>query len=193
MPNAAQDTLPLIAYLNSGVVRAFIRDTCGLHKQSGAIGRIPVPLWDADTYNALTKAAIRLVRLASETYSFDETSRNFLAPASMLNPLGIEGDTESEIAAVVGEIDRVCRSLFGISSADFEWLMPTAIPSQFEPLSIDMTSWAVGVAFARFDIRIATGERPSPPKPDPFDRIAGQKPRNASRWRCSVQSVPGDS
>ena len=94
LPNAAQDTLPLIAYLNSGVVRAFIRDTCGLHKQSGAIGRIPVPIWDADTYNALTKAAIRLVRLASETYSFDETSRNFLAPASMLNLHGVEGDTE---------------------------------------------------------------------------------------------------
>ena len=57
LPNKAEDTLPLIAYLNSGVVRAFVRDTCGLHKQSGAIGRVPVPLWDAEICTALTKAA----------------------------------------------------------------------------------------------------------------------------------------
>ena len=176
LPNEASDTLPLIAYLNSGVVRAFIRDTCGLHKQSGAVGRIPVPIWDADTHNALTKAAIRLVRIASETYSFDETSRNFLAPAGMVSRPAIESDTDSEIAVVVGDIDRVCRSLFGISSADFDWLMPTAIPSRFEPSSIDTTSWAVGVAFARFDIRIATGERPSLPKPDPFDPLPAKSP-----------------
>ena len=66
--------------------------------------------------------------------------------------------------------------MFGISSADFDWLMPTAIPSRFEPSSIDTTSWAVGVAFARFDIRIATGERPSPPKPDPFDPLPAKSP-----------------
>ena len=55
LPHAAEDILPLIAYLNSGVVRAFIRDTCGLHKQSGAVGRIPVPIWTDEIYKALTK------------------------------------------------------------------------------------------------------------------------------------------
>jgi hypothetical protein len=176
LPNAAQDTLPLIAYLNSGVVRAFIRDTCGLHKQSGAIGRIPVPIWVRDTRSVLAKAAIRLIRLASETYSLDETSRSFLAPTSILNPSSIEADTVTEIAAVVGEIDQVYQSFFGIPSADFDWLMPTATPSRFEPSSFDTISWAVGVAFARFDIRIVTGERPIPPKPDPFDPLPAKSP-----------------
>jgi hypothetical protein len=32
-------------------------------------------------------------------------------------------------------------------------------------------SWAVGVSFGRFDVLLATGERPMPPEPEPFDRL----------------------
>jgi hypothetical protein len=31
--------------------------------------------------------------------------------------------------------------------------------------------WLVGVAFGRFDLRLATGERVAPPEPDPFDPL----------------------
>jgi hypothetical protein len=37
-------------------------------------------------------------------------------------------------------------------------------------------SWSVGVAFGRFDIRIATGERAIPPEPDPFDPLPAKSP-----------------
>ena len=97
-------------------------------------------------------------------------------PAGFIKPHGVNNHTDSEIVLVADEIDRICRSLFGISSDDSGWLMPTAIPSRFEPSSMDTTSWAVGVAFARFDIRIATGERPSPPKPDPFNPLPARSP-----------------
>ena len=43
LPKNSKDSLLLLAYLNSRAVRAFVRDTCGLHKQSGAISRIPIP------------------------------------------------------------------------------------------------------------------------------------------------------
>jgi hypothetical protein len=34
-----------------------------------------------------------------------------------------------------------------------------------------LLSWSLGVAFGRFDVRLATGERPAPPEPEPFDPL----------------------
>jgi hypothetical protein len=49
-----------------------------------------------------------------------------------------------------------------------------------EATVIDQTagllSWAVGVAFGRFDWQLATGERAPPPKPEPFDPLPAQSP-----------------
>lgn len=39
-------------------------------------------------------------------------------------------------------------------------------------LAAELMSWAVGVAFGRFDIRLATGERILPSEPAPFARLA---------------------
>jgi len=39
-----------------------------------------------------------------------------------------------------------------------------------------LLSWAVGVAFGRFDIRLATGERAAPPEPGPFDPLPAKSP-----------------
>lgn len=39
-----------------------------------------------------------------------------------------------------------------------------------------LLSWSVGVAFGRFDIRLATGERPQPPEPEPFDPLPPTSP-----------------
>jgi hypothetical protein len=38
-------------------------------------------------------------------------------------------------------------------------------------LTAELHSWSIGVAFGRFDIRLATGERALPPEPDPFDPL----------------------
>ena len=39
-----------------------------------------------------------------------------------------------------------------------------------------LLSWAVGVTVGRFDIRLATGERPIPPAPEPFDPLPARSP-----------------
>jgi hypothetical protein len=39
-----------------------------------------------------------------------------------------------------------------------------------------VNSWLVGVAFGRFDPRLATGERPIPPEPEPFDALPSRSP-----------------
>lgn len=38
-------------------------------------------------------------------------------------------------------------------------------------LAADLVSWAVGASFGRFDIRLATGARPRPEQPKPFDSL----------------------
>ena len=39
-----------------------------------------------------------------------------------------------------------------------------------------LNSWFVGVAFGRFDLRLATGERGLPQEPDPFDPLPSRSP-----------------
>jgi hypothetical protein len=40
----------------------------------------------------------------------------------------------------------------------------------------ELLSWSVGVAFGRFDLRLATGERELPTEPDPFDPLPARSP-----------------
>jgi hypothetical protein len=39
------------------------------------------------------------------------------------------------------------------------------------PMVASLLSWSLGVAFGRFDVRLATGKRPAPPEPEPFDPL----------------------
>ena len=39
-----------------------------------------------------------------------------------------------------------------------------------------LLSWSAGVAFGRFDWRLATGERKAPPEPEPFDPLPAKSP-----------------
>ncbi len=43
-------------------------------------------------------------------------------------------------------------------------------------LAAELVSWAVGVAFGRFDVRLATGARPMPNEPEPFDPLPACSP-----------------
>jgi len=43
-------------------------------------------------------------------------------------------------------------------------------------LATAVLSWAVGVAFGRFDVRLATGARPLPTEPEPFDPLPACSP-----------------
>ena len=103
--------------------------------------------------------------------------------------------TLAELDRIQAEIDDRCFALYGIDDADREAITagfgvatgddegdsggtddadeevseaPGADPAT---LAADLVSWAVGVAFGRFDVRLATGERPAPPEPGPFDPL----------------------
>ena len=101
------------------------------------------------------------------------------------------------VAALCSEIDEIAFRLYGISDqdrldcerdfrprphdqtgttkrpgVDRELDGATELPGLVPPL----LEWCVGVAFGRFDIRFATGERPVPAEPEPFDPLPASSP-----------------
>jgi hypothetical protein len=123
-----------------------------------------------------------------------ETSHGFLLPRSLCQRLGeYSADIiEAELKEVQAEIDAITFDLYGFSEADRiaaegECVTDSEVADESdeddveesEPLAppVDaLLSWAVGVAFGRFDWRLATGERAAPGEPGPFDPLPAKSP-----------------
>ena len=113
-------------------------------------------------------------------------------------------EVETEVDAIHSEIDGRCFDLYRIDEADRRAIAdgfgsrradaredseadvdsdaengtdePEKTPDDATSLSAQLASWAVGVAFGRFDVRLATGERPPPTEPEPFDALPVSSP-----------------
>jgi|CXWL01.1.fsa_nt_gi hypothetical protein len=107
---------------------------------------------------------------------------------------------ETELASIQAAIDERCFALYGIADADrraitegFGTRIVEASATDVEDdagedtdedessadakvLAAELVSWAVGVAFGRFDVRLATGARPMPTEPEPFDPLPACSP-----------------
>ncbi len=99
---------------------------------------------------------------------------------------------QTELEAISKEIDDHAYRLYGISEEDRQRIeqgfgiapesdeveAADAEDSDEEVAEVDafpmvasLLSWCLGVAFGRFDVRLATGERSLPPEPEPFDPL----------------------
>ena len=104
---------------------------------------------------------------------------------------------EKMLAGIQAEIDERCFELYGIDEADRRAISDgfgasgeagedgdTGVVDESADaedvegaeadaagLTAELVSWAVGVVFGRFDVRLATGERPLPDEPEPFDPL----------------------
>lgn len=105
--------------------------------------------------------------------------------------------TDAELAAIQAEIDARCFDLYSIDEADRRIITEgfgtsgkgttdkpdiadeadseddedTTVAADAARLAAEMVSWAVGVAFGRFDVRLATGARALSIEPEPFDAL----------------------
>ncbi len=118
-----------------------------------------------------------------------------MLPAALRSRLGNYNPPiiEAELAHIQAEIDEIAFGLYGFSDADC-----TAV---IQPLGAEgddyaqdegeeedeaaeapadtqlaLLSWALGVAFGRFDWRLATGDREAPPEPEPSDPLPIMSP-----------------
>ena len=107
----------------------------------------------------------------------------------------LSASTQAQLDALEIEIDEYAYRLYGISEQDRRRIAQSSgTISEAEespdaddgdesvddgdvaevdasPMVASLLSWMVGVAFGRFDVRLATGEREAPPEPAPFDPL----------------------
>jgi hypothetical protein len=126
----------------------------------------------------------------------EETSHAFLLPSAIRAYLEdyVPPAIEAELFNIQAEIDDIAFDLYGFSDADRAAALgssgtvdeddgvegPDDSEDDDAAVAVDQSdsllTWAAGVAFGRFDWRLATGEREAPPVPDPFDPLPAKSP-----------------
>src|SRR5690606_35603293 len=158
------------------------------------IQRTPVPSLTEVQRKQLASLARRAWSLKRTADSVNETSHAFVLPAAL--SAAASGDRslvikKTEMDEIHAAIDAIAFDLYVFEEADWEVANgpvtdeETAETDEEDdggeveaevPSTDGLLSWAVGVAFGRFDLRIATGERPLEPEPEPFDPLPSTAP-----------------
>lgn len=189
-------------------------DAAARSYEVGVIQRTPVPDLAPEDTERLAALARRAWSLKRSLDTRNETSHAFTLPALLQAQGGtlVEragawaarvAEAEAELARIQAEIDERCFDLYGIGEADRRAIAEgfgrgeaeggagedeDATEEEEGPdaaaLASGLVSWAAGVAFGRFDPRLATGERPLPPAPEPFDPLPAHSP-------AMPESAPG--
>lgn len=196
--NDPEELLALIAITNSSAFEMLLSIQMAFGSyEVGVIQRTPVPDLLADQRAKLASAARRAWSLKRALDSIDEVSLAFSLPATLRARLG-DYDTpaiESELVRIQNEVDGIATNLYGFSEADRAAMQAgqSAVSEgetnastvdegdeEDDAVPVDQTagllSWAVGVAFGRFDWRLATGERTALSEPEPFDPLPAKSP-----------------
>ena len=187
-----EELLALLAITNSRAFGLLVSLQMAVASyEVGVIQRTPVPLLTASQRKQFADLARRAWSLKRTADSVTETSHAFVLPAALRGPTGCDRSIalKIEIGEIHAAIDAIAFDLYGFSKEDREAVNGTVGYDEVadadeddegsEALlpSIDgLLSWAAGVAFGRFDLRIATGERPLPPEPEPFDPLPAKSP-----------------
>ena len=183
--------LALLAVVNSSCFRYLVELQTSFGSYNvGYLQKTPL----ADFQNIqlrLSELAHRAWSLKHTLDTIEETSHAFLLPTALrTRTCGFDPSTiEAEMSGIQAEIDAMAFDLYGFAEADREAANGPAMNDEEAeaeehdekvetevPSTDGLLSWAVGVAFGRFDLRIATGERPLPPEPEPFDPLPTKSP-----------------
>ena len=190
-----EQLLKLLALTNSSAFFDLVRLQMAFGSyEVGVLERTPVPQDALRSDSALLALARRAWSLTRTLDTVEEGSHAFLLPAALRTRLGDYDPPaiESELAEIQSEIDAIAFDLYGFTEADRKAASGQSSVDQVteneseeddaedlksEVSTVDsLLSWAVGVAFGRFDWRLATGEREAPPEPEPFDPLPTKSP-----------------
>jgi hypothetical protein len=172
----------------------------GVQYEVGLIQTTPVPGDElAEQWRRLGMLARRGWSLKRSLDTSNETSHAFLLPPGLNTQVtGVEtAAVERELQSVQHQIDEEAFGLYGIGPEDRAAIESTSrgdASTREGSIEIDadaadeteesvespstgaLGSWLVGVAFRRFDPRLATGERAVSPEPEPFDPLPSRAP-----------------
>jgi hypothetical protein len=163
--------------------------------EPGMLAKVPTPIFDVDHDQRAIELARKVRRAWSLQRMRDSKSENspaFTIPEPLWGRIYhlTTSEIQSGLLQIQEEIDAVAFDIYGFSGSSKSKLSgPFSAPvvgeasdeNQDERLSAErshpeLLSWAVGVAFGRFDWRLATCERDVPPEPDPFDPLPAKSP-----------------
>jgi len=161
----------------------------------GVIQRTPIPEIDTAEQGLLAELARTAWSLKRNLDTTEETSHAFHLPALFSAHLGgVDSSAiDAKLDRILKEIDEIAFGLYGFDEIDRISMGQSAavfvegsdqdedeedkseieVPADSQS---GLLSWCVGVAFSRFDWRLATGERKAPPDPDPFDPLPAKSP-----------------
>lgn len=178
----------------------------------GVIQKTPVPDLSIEQQATLAALARRAWSLKRTLDTIEEISHAFALPAALRARLGDYDPPaiEAELARIQAEIDAIAFDLYGFGEADRAAVQTSqgAVNEGDAEASIDddgdeeevtapidqsagLLSWAVGVAFGRFDWRLATGERAAPAEPEPFDPLPAKSPGMLPDGAAPFHAHPG--
>lgn len=192
----------LLALLAIGVSKAYValaqlQMSFGAY-EVGVIQRTPVPDIPDEQKSSLSQYCMDIWRLKRTLDTTEETSHAFLLPVELRSRIGNYDPSfiQTELINRHDAIDEIAFNLYELSREDRSAVLAANVATgaghtegaiddedsedEDSAEAIDQTdallSWAVGVAFGRFDWRLATGEREAPPEPDPFDPLPAKSP-----------------
>jgi hypothetical protein len=158
----------------------------------GYLQNTPLPLLPQISVKALSRLALDAWVLTFNWNSVHETSHAFLLPSALRDRAGDYDppSIEAELGRIQTEIDDIAFDLYGFSESDRQAVLEPMADDEIEvgeeddedsvepeaPSADALLSWTVGVAFGRFDWRLATGERDAPHEPEPFDPLPAKSP-----------------
>lgn len=187
---AEEKYLALLGFLSSTAAQELVYVYGRFRKiENRAVSGIPISFERLGASRGfLASKARKGISISRKLSSFDETSPCFVMPEIISNILFGSDNRDSlkkDAAQLYAEIDHECERILGLSERDIRAERRGNLIGQFSLLRADhsegdlkseVLSWAIGVAFGRFDWRLATGEREAPPEPDPFDPLPAKSP-----------------
>lgn len=182
-------------------------DAAARSYEIGIMKKCPIPRLDAENRGRLGSLGRRAWSLNRTLDTVEETSHAFLLAPVLRPRLGDYNPPaiEAELGRIQVEIDEIAFDLYGFSSEDRAAVLQPAgeeggteeddAEAEEAALPADeqsaLLSWAVGVAFGRFDWRLATGERAAAPEPDPFDPLPARSPGMLPEGAAPFHPHPG--
>lgn len=168
----------------------------------GVIQKIPLPTLLPKERTELSVLARRAWSLKRSVDTGNEATRAYVIPFSAGGSSERHVSVETEVASIQRTIDEIAYRLYAVSAEDRAAIESSSNAASLaageqeeagnsqtdvegdddveEQLAVGassaLTAWLIGIAFGRFDERLATGERALPPEPEPFDPLPFRSP-----------------
>jgi len=171
----SKDTIAFLALINTDFVTGLLKTiNPGRFFQSGHVNSLPSPakwLKYRDELEALGK---ELLFLWENLHEFEETSYRFVInrfTGGISESNLVINKVLTEIKTKSARLEKVCQETYS-SESRYNGEPYTVIEAEGAVQASRFLSISLGIAFGRWDIRYATGDRPAPELPDPFASLS---------------------